>query len=67
MIKLRKGKVIVLGLSKQNIKRLQKNQPIRFNLSELIDGSDHIVYIMAGDTEDSMALSLKRMMETINN
>lgn len=66
MIKLRKDKTIVLGLSEENIKRLQKGDPIRFMLSELIPGDDHKVFIIAGKTEESMYLSLKTMTENQN-
>lgn len=67
MIKLRKDKTIVLGLSEENITRLKKNQPIRFKLSDLIPGDEHTVFIIAGKTEDSMALSIKSFVETTGN
>lgn len=66
MIKVRKGNTLILGLSETNIDRLQKNQPIRFKLSELVPGSDDTVFIIAGKTEDSMALSIKQMTEIQN-
>jgi len=66
MIKLRKDKTIVIGLSDENIKRLKDNQPIRFKLSDLIPGDEHTVFIIAGRTENSMALTLKTMIENQN-
>ncbi len=66
MIKLRKNKTIVLGLSEYNIKRLENKQPIRFKLSDLIPDSDYSVFIIAGKTEESMALTLKQMTEIQN-
>lgn len=66
MIKMRKDKTIILGLSEENIKRLQSNQPIRFNLDVLVPGSDLKVFIIAGKTEESMALTLKSMTESPN-
>lgn len=66
MIKMRKGNTLILGLSEENIKRLKQNQPIRFKLSELVPGSEDTVFIIAGKTEESMALTLKTMTESNN-
>lgn len=53
MLKLRKGKKILLGLSEENIRRLKKDQPIRFNLNELKIG-DYDLFIVYGKTEESI-------------
>lgn len=66
MIKARKGNSIILGLSEENIKRLQKDQPIKFNLNTLIPDQDFTVFIIAGKTEETIALTLKQMVETQN-
>lgn len=66
MIKLRKGNAIILGLSEENIKRLQSDQPIKFNLSVLIPGQDYEVFIIAGKTEESMYLSLQQQIQPRN-
>ena len=52
MIKARSGDAIVLGLSAENIRRLQAGQPMKFSLREL--GIDQTMYIVAGDTEQSI-------------
>jgi hypothetical protein len=67
MVKMRKGDTLILGLSDENINRLQQNQPIRFKLSDLIPGSKDTVFIVAGKTEESIALTLKSMIETSPN
>lgn len=45
---------ILLGLSFENLARLGKGQPIKFNLSDLGLGDQDVV-IMAGTTEEAMA------------
>lgn len=72
MIKARKNNLIILGLSEENIKHLQKDHPIRFKLSELKipDGmtNECEVLIFAGKTEQTMGLTLKKMIQpNINN
>lgn len=61
MVKLRKDNVIILGFSDENMNRLNrngKNQPIKFNLSEL--GFDDIdVVIFNGENEQEMAKMFK--------
>lgn len=50
-------KLIGLGLSHENLKRLKDNQPIRFKGESVgLDGVD--VLIFAGKTEESMAAKL---------
>lgn len=53
MIKAVKGNMLILGLSDENLKRLQQDQPIKFNLKEL--GLDDIdVLIFNGKDEQAM-------------
>lgn len=59
MIKALKGNLIILGLSDENLDRLKKDQPIKFNLNEL-GLSDYEVLIFNGKTEQEMQ---KMMME----
>lgn len=65
MIKARKNNTIILGLSEENIKRLKKDQPIKFSLKDLklkgIDPDDVTVFIFAGKDEQTMALTLESM------
>lgn len=52
-----KRKLLGLGLSHENLKRLKDNKPIRFKGEPLgLDGFD--VLIFAGETEESMAKEL---------
>lgn len=51
------GPLIVFGLSKMNIQKLQDGQPMKINLAEL--GMQGEVYIFAGDTESSMMKDLE--------
>lgn len=58
MIKALSNDLIILGLSKINIERLQEGHPISFNLSE-IGLPDRPVLIFAGDNEKSMVQDLQ--------
>lgn len=53
MVKLRKGNVVVFGLTDENFERLKKDQPIRFNLNEL-GLPDTTVYIVHGKDEQAL-------------
>ena len=55
-----KGRLIILGLSKENIRRLQKDRPIDIDLSEL--GLSGHIFIFAGDTEESMTRQLAELI-----
>lgn len=57
MIKAKVENTIVLGLSDENVKRLQAGDPIFFNLKELEMG-DANVLIFNGRTEESMYLEM---------
>ena len=61
MIKARANNVVIFGLSKKNIKRLQQGKPIAFEGKEL-GMKDFRFFIFAGDTEESM---MKDMEEFI--
>ena len=51
-------KLLAMGLSFENLKRLKDNQPIRFKGEDVdLDGMD--VLIFAGETEESMAKQMK--------
>jgi hypothetical protein len=58
MIKARKGKTIILGLSDENIDRLKKGQPILFNMKKDLELEDYDVLIFNGRTEESMYESM---------
>lgn len=66
MIRDRKGKSIILGLSEENIKRLQDDQYIKFNLNILIPGQDYEVVIFAGKTDESMILMMQTLGKPLN-
>lgn len=59
---------LVFGLSKVNINKLQKGDPILFNMKELAE-SDRDVVIYVGDTEEKMAeefpLFAKKLVEKL--
>lgn len=57
MMKAKADKMIILGLSDENIKRLKQNQPIKFNLKEF-GMQDMDVLIFNGKDEFTM----KKMM-----
>lgn len=57
MIKAIQGNRIILGLSDENIRRLQKDEPIKFNLKEL-GFEDFEVLIFNGKTEQDMQKTL---------
>lgn len=44
---------VLLGIDRENIKRLQDNKPIRVKGSEL--GIDHDIFIVYGETLDDIA------------
>lgn len=53
MIKIRKGNILVFGITDENIERMKKDEPIKFNLNEL--GLDDItVYICRGKDEKEL-------------
>lgn len=72
MIKARKGNTIILGLSDENMKRLAKDQPIKFTLKDLKlqlspeHYDDYEVLIFNGRTEQTMALTLETMIKPHN-
>ncbi len=70
MIKARKGNLILIGLSDENMKRLAKDQPIKFPLNNLKLDADNLnnyqVMIYNGRTEESMAAALNQMANPQN-
>jgi hypothetical protein len=54
MIKAKKGNLIILGLSDENMSRLSKGQPIKFNMKKDLDMDNINVLIFNGRTEESM-------------
>ncbi len=65
MIKYKKGNLIVLGLSDENLERLKKDQPIKFNLKEL-GLQDMDILIFNGKTEDEMYKQMKDAIDPLN-
>lgn len=53
MIKAVKDNVIILGLTDENLRRMQNDQPIKFNTKELGLG-DFEVFIIHGKDEDAI-------------
>lgn len=57
MLKAKFAKTAILGISKENVKRLKDGQPILLNLSD-IGLPDQEIMIMYGETEKSIAKQL---------
>lgn len=60
MIKARKENVIILGMSDENLERLNRkgsNEPIKFNLKDL-GLQDMDVIIFNGESEESMYMMM---------
>ena len=60
MIKARSNKLIILGLSDENLIRLKKGEPIKFKFSDLeipkgVELSELDFYIFNGKDEQAMA------------
>lgn len=53
---------LIFGLSKENIDRLQKGQPIVFNLKDM-GLEDRLVMIVYGETEDKIYESLVDLID----
>jgi hypothetical protein len=60
MIKFKANKLIGIGLSDSNLKKL-KSQPIKFNLKE-VGGPDYDFFIFNGKTEASMKRELEHLL-----
>ena len=56
------GRILLFGLSKENLKRLQEDQPIHIFLSELGDYGKDEVMIVYGETEQSIEADLKKVL-----
>lgn len=64
MVKALKGNLIILGLSDENIKRLQQDEPIKFNLKEL-GLPDFDVLIFTAKDEQKMFEMMKSSIHPI--
>lgn len=64
MLKLRKGKSMVIGLSDENMRRLKDNQPIKFNMN-VLGFPDIEVYIFNGKDEQAMAAMFKDQIDPL--
>lgn len=54
MVKAKAGKLLIFGISEENVRRLKKDQPISIDLVEMqAQGMEHIV-IFYGKTEDDL-------------
>lgn len=58
MLKAKRGNQLVIGLSDENLKRLGKDQPIKFNMSD-IGFPDIEVFIFNGKNEQAMQSMMK--------
>jgi hypothetical protein len=64
MIKLRKGNVLIFGITDKNVEKLKKDQPIKFNLNEL--GMDDItVFIVHGKDEQKLYEMFKDQIDPL--
>jgi hypothetical protein len=69
MIKARKNKLLILGLSEENMKRLKDGQPIKFPMDHLQipnmpEGYEIIIF--SGKTEESMQLMMMSLSNSQN-
>lgn len=62
MVKGMIGETVLIGLSNENIRRLKKQLPMKFNLSEL-GLEDREIVIMHGTTEKAI---LEKLEKTFN-
>jgi len=58
MIKAKAGNLIILGLSDENLRRLQNNEPIKFNAGEIGLHSHFEIVIIYGKTEKDITQDL---------
>lgn len=58
MVKAKRGNQLIIGLSDENLKRLQKDQPIKFNMADV--GFPAIeIFIFNGKDEQTMYSMMK--------
>lgn len=62
MIKLRKGNLMVIGLSDENMRRIKENQLVKFNM-KVLGFPDIEVYIFNGKDEQTMAKMFKDQID----
>ncbi len=58
MIKAKRGNSLIIGLSDENIKRLKKDQPIKFNMAD-VGFSPIEVFIFTAKDEQTMYEMMK--------
>lgn len=56
------GNTILVGLSAENVRRMQSGQPARFSLAKLGFNPPHDVVIYTGTTEEEMAQELQHLV-----
>ena len=64
MLKARSGKVVILGLTKVNVERLQQGAPIFFDATELGLPEGTKILITYGETEQAILTELNQMMNS---
>lgn len=64
MMKLKKGNLLIFGLSDGNIERLKNNEPIKFNLQEL-GLQDMDIIILSAKDEDTMYQMFKGQIDPL--
>lgn len=64
MIKALRGNQIILGLSDENIERLKKDQPIKFNLQEM-GLQDLDIFIFNGRDNQTMYQMMKDAIDPV--
>lgn len=64
MMKGLKGNMIFIGLSDENLERLKKDQPIKFNLQD-IGLPDYDVFIFNGKDEQTMFEMVKDAIDPL--
>lgn len=57
MIKAKKGNMLIIGLSDENLRRLKNNEPIKFNMQE-VGMNDIDVFIFNGRDEQTMQIMM---------
>ena len=62
MIKAVSDSLLIFGLSDENIRRLQKGEPIKFALNELGIKGDYEVIIFNGKDEQTMQTMMKPLI-----
>lgn len=64
MIKLKKGNLMIIGLSDENLKRLKEDKPIKFNM-KVLGFPDIDVIIFNGKDEQTMVKIFKDQIDLL--